>query len=97
MMNNLKILFFLLVAAILVPNEVMAEEETQSEHSNELEHRHSVAFFMGNTHESGEDGFTVGIPTVRNKWHRWVNRICFRRVRLMGGCSALIYLPIQRT
>ena len=61
MMNNLKILFFLLVAAILVPNEVMAEEETQSEHSSELEHLHSVAFFMGNTHDGSEDGFSVGL------------------------------------
>jgi len=61
MMNNLKILFFLLVAAIIVPNEVMAEEETQSEHSSEFEHRHSVAFFMGNTHDGSEDGFSVGL------------------------------------
>ena len=58
-MYKLKILLFLLVAAIIVPNGVMAEEATQSEHSSEFEGRQSVAFFMGNTHDGSEDGFTV--------------------------------------
>ena len=60
-MYRFKILLFLLFSAIIVPNSVIAEEATQSDHSNELEHDHNLAFFMGNTHDGSEDGFSVGM------------------------------------
>ena len=60
-MCNMKFSFLLLVVLVLVPYGVQAEEATQSEYSSEFERRQSVAFFMGNTHDGSEDGFTVGM------------------------------------
>ena len=58
-MCNMKFSFLLLVVLLLVPYGVQAEEATHREHSSEFEHRHSVNFFMGNTHDGSEDGFSV--------------------------------------
>jgi hypothetical protein len=38
----------------------MAEEKSEA-HENVLEHRHSIEFFLGGTHEESEDELTSGI------------------------------------
>ncbi len=48
------------ILAMVFLGSVSAQAEEQS-HEGTGEHRHHVAVFLGNTHESGEDEFTVGV------------------------------------
>ena len=56
-MNNFKISLVFFSLIIIIPNSVFAEESN----FDEFDHSQQVGFSMGNTHEGGEDGFTVGI------------------------------------
>ena len=55
---------FLLIAIVLLimmaPGTTAAEEEHEG-HEGVHGHQHRLELFLGNTHDEGEDGFTVGI------------------------------------
>ncbi|MBW1790359.1 MAG: hypothetical protein JRK53_27755 [Deltaproteobacteria bacterium] len=55
-------LLFLLVAVFLVMMSVKirAEEAERDRITETPEHRHGVELFLGNTHEDGENGFSIG-------------------------------------
>ena len=55
--------FFLLIMAFLlsVPLQVLAIEEEHEEHKESLYHFNHIGFFLGNTHEEGENEFTIGL------------------------------------
>ena len=46
---------------LLVPVKIPAEEVGHGSNEKELENRHGIELFLGNTHEDGEDGFSVGL------------------------------------
>jgi opacity protein-like surface antigen len=56
-------MFGLLVAllVLLVPVKIPAEEAGHGSKEKGLENRHGIELFIGNTHDDGEDGFTVGL------------------------------------
>jgi len=55
-------LLFLLVAVFLVmmPVKIRAEEAERDRITETPEHRHGVELFLGNTHDDGENGFSIG-------------------------------------
>jgi len=46
---------------LLVPVKIRAEEAGHGGKEKVLENRHGIELFLGNTHEDGEDGFSVGL------------------------------------
>jgi len=46
---------------LLVPVKIPAEEAGHGSKEKGLENRHGIELFLGNTHEDGEDGFSVGL------------------------------------
>ena len=56
------VLLFLLVAVFLVmmPVKIRAEEAERDRITETPEHRHGVELFLGNTHDDGENGFSIG-------------------------------------
>ncbi len=56
-------LLVLLVAsfALTMPFQALAAEEKPAEHRESHYHRNHVGLFLGNTHEEGEDEFTIGL------------------------------------
>ena len=63
-MNNLKISLVFLILMVSTPITVIAEEVNIDENLVGFDHSQQVGLLMGNTHEGGEDGFTVGINYV---------------------------------
>ena len=55
-------LLFLLVAVFLVmmPVQIRADEAERDHITEKPEHRHGVELFLGNTHDDGENGFSIG-------------------------------------
>jgi hypothetical protein len=61
-MRSVRSLAFLFASLLLlVPLESLAEESEHAEHTEAHYHRHHIGLFLGNTHEEGEDEFTVGL------------------------------------
>lgn len=60
-MQRILLSIFSIVILLIVPFSVIAEESDHGKHTSELEHRHHVAFFLGNTQDGSEDGFSVGM------------------------------------
>jgi len=46
---------------LLVPVKIPAEEAEHGSKEKELEHRHLIGLFIGDTHEEEENGITVGL------------------------------------
>jgi hypothetical protein len=44
-----------------MPFQALAAEEAHEEHRESHYHRHHVGLMLGNTHEEGEDEFTIGL------------------------------------
>ncbi len=56
-----KIGLMMVLLVLLVPVKIPAEEAGHGSKEKGLEHRHGTELFIGNTHDDGEDGFTVGL------------------------------------
>ena len=54
---------FFLIAVLLVtiPVKSIAEETGQGDKKNASESRRGIEFFLGNTHDDGEEGLSVGL------------------------------------
>jgi len=46
---------------LLMPVKIPAEEAGHDSKGEGLENRHGIELLLGNTHDDGEDGFTVGL------------------------------------
>jgi hypothetical protein len=46
---------------LLMPVKIPAEEAGHGSKEKGLENRHGIELFIGNTHDDGEDGFSVGL------------------------------------
>ena len=51
----------MILLLLLVPVKIPAEEAGHGSKEKELEHRHLIALFIGDTHEKEENGITVGL------------------------------------
>ena len=51
----------MVLLVLIVPVKIPAEEAGHGSKEKGLEHRHGTELFIGNTHDDGEDGFTVGL------------------------------------
>ncbi|MBT8367860.1 MAG: hypothetical protein KJP23_24465 [Deltaproteobacteria bacterium] len=61
-MYRLRILVLSVAVFFLtMPLQVLAAEEKHEEHKESHYHRNHVGLFLGNTHEEGEDEFTIGL------------------------------------
>lgn len=49
------------VFVFTTPIQALAAEEHHEEHTESHYHRHHVGLMLGNTHEEGEDEFTIGL------------------------------------
>jgi cytochrome c oxidase subunit 1 len=57
------VLLCLLIAVfwVMMPDQVRAEEAERDRKKETPEHRHGVELFLGNTHNDGENGFSIGL------------------------------------
>jgi hypothetical protein len=61
-MYRLRILALSVAVFVLtMPLQVLAAEEKHEEHKESHYHRNHVGLLLGNTHEQGEDEFTIGL------------------------------------
>jgi hypothetical protein len=61
-MHQLRLFVILVVVFILtIPLQVLAAEEEHEEHKESHYHRNHLGLMLGNTHEEGEDEFTIGL------------------------------------
>jgi hypothetical protein len=61
-MCRLRILVLSVAVFVLtMPVQALAAEEEHGEHQESQYHRHHVGLLLGNTHEEGEDEFTIGL------------------------------------
>lgn len=51
----------MVLLVLLAPVKIPAEEAGHGTKEKGLENRHGIELFIGNTHDDGEDGFTVGL------------------------------------
>ena len=51
----------MILLVLIVPVKIPAEEAEHGSKEKELEHRHLIALFIGDTHEDEENGITVGL------------------------------------
>ena len=51
----------LVILVLLMPVKIPAEEAGHGSKGEVLENRHGIELFLGNAHDDGEDGFTVGL------------------------------------
>ena len=51
----------LVILVLLMPVKIPAEEAGHGSKGEGLENRHGIELFLGNTHDDGEDGFSVGL------------------------------------
>ena len=51
----------MVLLVLLVPVKIHAQEAGHGRKEKGLENRHSIELFIGNAHDDGEDGFSVGL------------------------------------
>jgi hypothetical protein len=61
MLREWKIILSIAVFLVAMPLEIPASEKEHGGHEESQHHRNRMELFFGNTHEHGEDGFTVGL------------------------------------
>ena len=61
MLRGSKLILPFVVFLITIPFEISAAENEQEEGEKPHYHRNHVGLFLGNTHEEGEDEFTIGL------------------------------------
>lgn len=61
MLREWKIILVIAVFLVTIPLEIIASEKEHGGHEESQHHRNRMELFLGNTHEHGEDGFTVGL------------------------------------
>ena len=61
MLKRWKFVLLIVVFMLSMPLQVLAAEEEHGEHQESHYHRHHVGLLLGNTHEEGEDEFTIGL------------------------------------
>ena len=61
MLREWKIILSVAVFLVTMPLEILASENEHGGHQESQHHRSRLELFLGNTHEHGEDGFTVGV------------------------------------
>jgi hypothetical protein len=61
MLREWKIILSIAVFLVAMPLDILASEKEHGGHEEYQQHRNRMELFLGNTHEHGEDGFTVGL------------------------------------